>query len=227
MQTAIATRSAVPAVPYTIPMSRDVLARPSVAPSNPSGVRRSFARNEEIFAEGDDTEYFYKVVTGTVRTYKLLNDGRRQIDAFHLPGDVFGLEPEEQHRNSAEAVGEVTVTAHKRSAMAANDAAFSNQLLAAMTRRLECAQNHMLVLGCKNAQEKIASFLLGLAERLSTADRVDLPMMRSDIADHLGLTIETVSRTLAELVREGVIGLAAGHRAVTLNDRAALRQLSA
>jgi CRP/FNR family nitrogen fixation transcriptional regulator len=193
-------------------------------------VRLTFARDEEIFAEGDETESFYKVVTGTVRTYKLLNDGRRQIDAFHFPGDVFGLELGARHQISAEAVGDVMVTAHKRSGlktMAANGAMFSDQLLAAMTRRLEHAQNHMLVLGCKNAQEKIATFLLGLADRLSATDRVDLPMLRSDIADHLGLTIETVSRTLAELVREGVIGLAAGHRAIILNDRAALQQLSA
>lgn len=224
MQTATTTRSSVPRFPYAMPI-------PSASSASElSGVRRMFAKDEGIFGEGDDTEYFYKVASGLVRTYKLLNDGRRQIDAFHFSGDVFGLEPGGEHKIAAEAVGATTVIAYKRSSLKRlpmNDNIFSDQVLAAMTRRLEYAQNHMLVLGCKNAQEKIATFLLDLASRLSTTDRFELPMMRSDIADHLGLTIETVSRTIAELVREGVICLEAGHRNIRLKDPAALRRLSA
>src|SRR5690242_15311799 len=103
--TSTATASRIPA---TV-----VLRGPTIAPS--VGSRRSFAKGDELFAEGDAAEYFYKVVSGTVRTCKLLSDGRRQIDAFHLCGDVFGLESGAEHRFTAEAVEPVVVQAYKRS----------------------------------------------------------------------------------------------------------------
>lgn len=194
------------------------------------GVRRVVAKGEEVFAEGDEAEYFYKVVSGTIRTCKLLSDGRRQIDAFHLKGDIFGLEAGTEHRFSGEAVGNVTVVAYRRSRLAAltqDDPAFREQVMLAMLRSLERAQEHMLLLGRKTAQEKMATFLLDMAERISNDDEhFDLPMQRSDIADHLGLTIETVSRTLTRFAKDGLIRLPAASRSVMLCNKAALRRLN-
>ena len=196
----------------------------------PQGIALRLAKGEELFAEGEAAEYFYKVVAGTVRSYKLLSDGRRQIDAFHLAGDIFGIEAGAEHRFSAEAVGGVAVIAYRRSALdrlTREHPAFGEQVMSSMIRSLERAQDHMLLLGRKTAQEKIATFLLDLAERMHEDDRFELPMLRSDIADHLGLTIETVSRTLAEFARKGLIKLAAGSRSVVLSNRAGLEFLNA
>ena len=195
-----------------------------------SATRRSFAKGEELFAEGDKAECFFKVVSGTVRTCKLLNDGRRQIDAFHLPGDMFGLDSGHDHRFSAEAVDEVVVEVYRRShftCLVHDNPAFGDQLMSSTLRSLERAHEHMVLLGRKTAQEKIASFLLDLAERLERADRLDFPMQRADIADHLGLTIETVSRTLNQMVRDGLIKLAAAGRTVILSDKTGLQKLNA
>lgn len=197
-----------------------------------AGQQRQLAKGEELFAEGDSAEYFYKIVSGSVRTYKLLSDGRRQIDAFHLAGDIFGLEAGDEHRFTAEALADATVLAFRRSRLVeltADDPAFRDQVMVSMMRSLERAQDHMLLLGRKTAQEKIATFLLDMAGRVSEdgGGHIELPMQRSDIADHLGLTIETVSRTLTQFVREGLIRLRAGSRSVDLCNMGALRQLNA
>ena len=99
--------------------------------------------------------------------------------------------------------------------------------MTSMMRSLERAHDHMVLLGRKTAQEKIATFLLDIGRRMPGGNRFDLPMQRSDIADHLGLTIETVSRTLTQFARDGVIKLAAASRSVVLQDRAALQRLTA
>jgi CRP/FNR family nitrogen fixation transcriptional regulator len=194
------------------------------------GSRRTFARGEEIFAEGEPCSLFYKVVSGTVRTGKLLSDGRRQIDAFHFPGDVFGLEGGADHRFTAEAIDRVTVIAYRRSAfgdLVHGDPAFGEQILGSMLSSLDRAHDHMVLLGRKTALEKMASFLLEIAARRDSDDRVALPMQRADIADHLGLTIETVSRTLTQMVRDGLIRLADLGRTVILANRAGLQLLGA
>jgi len=204
--------------------------RTEVSAARAVGLQRHLAKGEELFAEGDAADYFYKVVSGTVRTYKLLNDGRRQIDEFHLAGDIFGLEPGEEHRFSAEAVDDAAVVAFRRrrfETLAHDDPALGNEVMSSMMRSLERAHDHMMLLGRKTAQEKIATFLLDIAKRMPSDNCFDLPMQRSDIADHLGLTIETVSRTLTQLAREGVIKLAAASRSVVLRDKAALRRLTA
>jgi CRP/FNR family nitrogen fixation transcriptional regulator len=194
------------------------------------GATQVLAKGEGVFGEGDAAEFFYKVVSGTIRTYKLLSDGRRQIDAFHLADDIFGIEAGAEHRFSAEAVDGATVIAFRRSrleALTQQNPAFGEQVMSSMIRNLERAQDHMLLLGRKTAQEKIASFLLDLAQRLHERDRFELPMQRTDIADHLGLTIETVSRTLTQFARDGLIKLAASSRSVVLADKPALARLNA
>jgi CRP/FNR family nitrogen fixation transcriptional regulator len=227
MQTALAISGSFLA-PATALQRSTPSAGPVAAPG--VGATRAYTKDEEVFAEGDRAAYFYKVISGAVRTSKLLTDGRRQIDAFHLPGDFFGIESGEEHRFSAEALGEATVIAYRRcrlDTLAASDAGFADQLVAAMMRSLERAQDHMLLLGRKTAMEKIATFLLDLSGRVQHASHVDLPMSRTDIADHLGLTIETVSRSLTQLERQGVIELPTHRRSIVLRDKAALRRLEA
>jgi CRP/FNR family nitrogen fixation transcriptional regulator len=195
-----------------------------------SGVRRTFDRGEEIFAEGEPCSVFFKVVSGTVRTGRLLTDGRRQIDTFHFPDDVFGLESGEAHRFTAEAVDKVVVIAYRRSnfgGLVQNDPVFGEQLMTSMLSSLDRAHDHMVLLGRKSALEKMATFLLEIAARRANADRAELPMQRTDIADHLGLTIETVSRTLTQMVRDGLIRLADAGRTVILVNKAGLRLLCA
>jgi CRP/FNR family transcriptional regulator, nitrogen fixation regulation protein len=196
----------------------------------PLGAARVLSKSEELFAEGDAADFFYKVVSGTVRTYKLLSDGRRQIDEFHLAGDIFGLETGEEHRFSADAVDAATIVAFRRrrfGTLAHDDPALGDQVMASMMRSLDRAHDHMMLLGRKTAQEKVATFLLDIARRVSKEDRFELPMQRTDIADYLGLTIETVSRTLTQFARQGLIKLAAASRSVVLCDKTALRRLNA
>ncbi len=190
--------------------------------------RHRFTQGEEVFAEGDAGTFFYKVVSGTVRTGKLLADGRRQIDAFHLTGDVFGLESGDCHRFTAEAVDDVVVIAYRRSRFASlihDNPTFGELLMASMLTSLDRAHDHMVLLGRKTALEKVVSFLLDMARRRPGADKVVLPMQRTDIADHLGLTIETVSRTLTQMVRDGLIRLAEAGRTVILVDKVRLQLL--
>jgi CRP/FNR family nitrogen fixation transcriptional regulator len=197
----------------------------------PASTPVMLAKGEELFAEGDDAEYFYQVMSGAIRSYKLLSDGRRQIDAFHLPGDFFGLEAGSEHRFSAEAVGDAQVVAYRRSRLSAlieDDAAFRDRIMAATLRSLQRAQDHMMLLGRKTAQEKLATFLLDMAERISEdEEHFDLPMQRADIADHLGLTIETVSRTLTQFARSGLIRLMPAGRSIGLCNKMALKNLDA
>jgi CRP/FNR family nitrogen fixation transcriptional regulator len=193
------------------------------------GAAVRFEHNSEIFGEGEPADYFYKVVRGAVRTYKLLNDGRRQISAFHLAGDIFGLEAGQEHRFTADAIADSTVLVIKRStlmALATRDSEIAACLWAQATGDLLRAQDHMLLLGRKNAHERVASFLLEMAERSAGPQTVELPMSRQDIADYLGLTIETVSRTLTLLENELAIELPTSRR-ILLRDPAALRRLNA
>jgi CRP/FNR family transcriptional regulator, nitrogen fixation regulation protein len=192
------------------------------------GAPMSFSRNEEIYGEAEPADYLYKVVSGAVRMYKVLNDGRRQIGAFYLPGDMFGLELGSEHASSAEAIDDVTVLVFKRSAvlaLSARDADVARQLWEMTARELYRAQNHMLLL-IKSAQERVASFLMEMAGRGCGSDEVSLPMSRQDIADFLGLTIETVSRTIGQLQSAHAIALPSSRR-VALRNRAMLSRLTA
>jgi CRP/FNR family transcriptional regulator, nitrogen fixation regulation protein len=190
------------------------------------GAPMPFARNSEIYGENEPADYFYKVISGSVRTYKVLSDGRRQIGAFYLPGDIFGFETGTAHSCSAEAVSNARVMVIRRStvtALAARDPAAAQLLLGATMRELARAQSHIMLL-VKTAQERVAGFLLEMADRAAGHNEVDLPMSRQDIADYLGLTIETVSRTLTLLENSAAIALPTSRR-IVLRNRAALRQL--
>jgi CRP/FNR family nitrogen fixation transcriptional regulator len=186
-------------------------------------------RNVEIYGEEEPAEYLYQVVTGAVRTYKVLQDGRRQIGAFHLLGDVFGLEAGEEHSFSAEAVTDCTLRVARRTtivAMAARDSDLANDLWQRTAEAFRRAQDHMLLLGRKNAEERVATFLLKMAARTSGGQTIELPMSRQDIADYLGLTIETVSRTLTLLENRAAIELPSSRR-ILVRSRSSLQQLNA
>lgn len=188
----------------------------------------SFARNEEVYGESEPAEFIYQVISGAVRTYKVLNDGRRQICAFHLPGDVFGLEAGDEHSFSAEAVSPSSIRVIKRSAvtaLAAKDPAMSRQLWNLTACELQKMQDHVMLL-IKNAQERVASFLLQMAKRMPAANEIELPMSRQDIADYLGLTIETVSRTLTQLETQATIALPSS-RHIVLRNLGLLNRLNA
>jgi CRP/FNR family transcriptional regulator, nitrogen fixation regulation protein len=192
------------------------------------GACMKFDRGAEIFAEDEAAEYIYMVASGAVRLSKLLSDGRRQIGAFYLPGDIFGLEAEETHSFSAESICDSQVVLVKRSALVAEavrDGEMARQLWGKTVGHLQRAQSHMLLLGRKNAQERIAAFLMEMAGRQDSDGSVELPMSRQDIADYLGLTIETVSRTLTQLERDGVISMPIS-RHIVFNDAAALDKMN-
>src|SRR6266545_3636471 len=191
------------------------------------GAPMSFTRNAEIYGEGEPADYLYKVVSGTVRTYKVLSDGRRQIGAFYMPGDVFGLEMGDEHTFSAEAISNAKVLVIKRSALVAlagRDNEVARQLWALTGRELSRVQDHILLL-IKTAQERVVGFLLEMAERASNNGALELPMSRQDIADYLGLTIETVSRTLTTLENAAAIELPSSRR-IVLRNRSALKRLN-
>jgi len=192
------------------------------------GTSMSFARNAEIYGDNEPAECLYKLVSGSVRTFKTINDGRRQIDAFYLPGDIFGFDIGSEHALSAEAISDAMVIVVKRSAieaLAARDSEIARQLWAMTSRELHRMQEHILLL-IKTAQERVAGFLLEMAARIKSVNGVELPMSRQDIADYLGLTIETVSRTLTTLENSAAIALPSSRR-IVLRDRAALRRLNA
>jgi CRP/FNR family transcriptional regulator, nitrogen fixation regulation protein len=192
------------------------------------GAPMPFARNAEIYGENEPAEYLYKVVSGSVRTYKVLNDGRRQIGAFYLPGDVFGLEVGDDHTFSAEAIVDSRILVFKRGALvslAERDNDVARELWTMTAGELERVQEHILLL-IKTAQERVAGFLLEMAKRGPASNEIDLPMSRQDIADYLGLTIETVSRTLTQLENSAAIAVPSSRR-IVLRNRAALNRLNA
>ena len=201
---------------------------PLLGPIEMMGAPMSFGRNAEIYGDGEPADYLYKVVSGAVRTSKILADGRRQIGAFYVPGDIFGLEAADEHTSSGETIVESKVLVIKRSALvgrAARDNDVARQLWALTGRELARVQDHVLLL-IKTAQERVAGFLLEMADRGPNDEAVELPMSRQDIADYLGLTIETVSRTLTGLESAATIALPSSRR-VVLRNRAALRQMNA
>jgi CRP/FNR family nitrogen fixation transcriptional regulator len=191
------------------------------------GVRMTYSRDEELFGEGERADFVYRVVSGAVRTYRVLGDGRRQISDFLLPGDMLGLEAGAEHRMGAESIGSSVLMVVRRSslaALAANDRTVAGQIWAKTVHDLQRAQDHMLLLGRQGACERVCAFLLDLSSRMPPGRDLELPMSRQDIADYLGLTIETVSRTFTQLQGAGWIELPALRR-IVLTNRAAIARV--
>ncbi len=169
----------------------------------------NYRKKTKLFSEGEEADYVYQVISGAVRSCKLLSDGRRLINAFHLPGDIFGLQNGSTHRFTAEAIVDTEVRMTRQLTLVDTLASWTRQGGATtfdlITRNLHHAQNHLLLLGRKTALEKVATFLHEMDVRLDNPDVMDIPMPRRDIADYLGLKVETVSRALAILRDENVV----------------------
>ena len=189
----------------------------------------TYKKGTEIYGEKEPADYVYQVKTGAARSYKLLSDGRRQIGAFHLVGDIFGLENSSEHRFTAEAIVDTTVRLIKRRSLelvAESDAMVARNLLSMTTNNLQHAEDHMLLLGRKTSLERVAAFLIEMDRRLTAAGVLALPMSRRDIADYLGLTLETVSRALSRLHELGILGFIGNNqRQIVLLDRQQLASL--
>jgi len=191
-----------------------------------------FAAGATIFAQEEMATSFYNLVEGVIRLYKLLPDGRRQIIGFALPGDFLGIAASSRHNFSADAIGHVELCQFSRSAFA-RFSEYNPDLLRRINelsvRELSQAQDHMVLLGRRSADEKVAAFLIGWRDRLvqgtGPSRTVSLPMSRQDIADYLGLTIETVSRTFTKFERDGVIEIVPG--GICLLDPARAQALAA
>jgi len=216
------TATALPFVAPAAPRSR-------TTPSNTSleltGAVSSYGRDQEIFGQGEPARHVYKVLTGAVRCFKLLSDGRRQIADFYLPGDVFGVEAGGEYRVTAESLTETAVVVARCTSLTDGDEiAHAQALWRLAIGELQRSQEHALTLGRRSATERVASFLVDVAERLGADDAFVLPMTRQDMADYLGLTIETVSRTLSQLQATGLIKTGACRR-IQIVDRAALEDL--
>lgn len=179
-----------------------VFANASAAPRSP------FAPGERLFRQGDPVRLVYRVLKGAAVSYRLLSDGRRQVTGFHLPGDFVGLEAGVEHATTAEALSTVHASAIERSELAdraATDIGLARALWQITVRAVHRSEDHALILARQGATERVAAFLLDFAERQGHPEFIDLPMTRQDIADHVGLTIHTVSRTLSQLQTEGLI----------------------
>jgi CRP-like cAMP-binding protein len=158
-----------------------------------------------------------------ISTCKFLSDGRRQIGGFYLPGDYFGFECADTHTLSAEAVTNAQVRVIKKSVLAAvtNRDAIDRQLLLLTTRELARLQERALFL-IKNAQERVGEFILEMEKRAKVGNTIQLLMKRQDIADYLGLKIETVSRVLTSLASCAAIKMPTSHQ-IVLRSHSALR----
>ncbi len=190
------------------------------------GVRMHFAAGEEIYAQEEPADLIYQVISGAVRTTRLMGDGRRQIGDFFYGGDLLGIEAGSEHRFSAEALSDCEILVLKRAALrhyGEQGGQIERAIWQATAKALERTQEHLMLLGRKTACEKVASFLLDLADRFKS-EVTTLPMGRQDMADYLGLTIETVSRMLTQLQANGLVEFS-GCRRYRITRRAALARM--
>jgi CRP/FNR family nitrogen fixation transcriptional regulator len=191
-----------------------------------------FAPDQEVYGQGDPADTFIKLLSGVIRTCHCLNDGRRQIDSFHVPGDIFGFEFGTEHSLSAEAVNHTTVISYRwrgdtrrGTPSVANTDGLPERLFGHAMRNLSRAQDHARLLGRSSAMEKMAAFLLEWSAHSADRKLITLVMSRQDIADYLGLTVETISRTLTQLKQEGLIQLLSA-RQIRLTSISALREMN-
>jgi len=188
---------------------------------------RHYGRDVVIFGQHEPADCLYKVVSGAVRSFSVLRDGRRHIARFYLAGDFFGLETSSKHAMSAEAISASKILVIKHSVLAVlaeQDKDIARRLTDMMSGELGRAQVDVTLL-IKTSCERVAGFLLEMADRTPATNEIELPMSRQEIGDHLGLTIETISRTFTKFEHAAVIGRPNSHH-VTLLNRAALERIS-
>ena len=193
----------------------------------PFGQQVTLRRGKEVYGEGATADHCYKIMSGSVRLVKLMSDGHRQICEFLVAGDLFGFEGEDERYFSAEAVSDCVLVRYSRrnvDTLIAENSAFARHMRHLSSKGLEAAYKRMVLLCHKTAHERVAWFLLELAARTANDnDCIQLPMTRGDIADYLGMVIETVSRTFTQLKESGVISMQSVNR-IKLLDRDALEE---
>ena len=192
------------------------------------GMTISLPRDRELYAQGDRAEFCYRIISGCVRTLKLMEDGRRQVGGFLFAGDCLGFDALDTHDFAAQAVTDVMLRRYRRreiETLTDRHTSLARVLRAMAARELRDAYDRILLLGRKTASERIATFLLEMTARQGGGPKVALPMSRTDIADHLGLTVETVCRMMTHLRREGTVAIEPGH--VELRCLAALQHMAA
>lgn len=199
-----------------------------LATTAPKSAEAQLKQGAYLFFEGDDVEWLYQVKSGVLRLTRLLEDGRRQVIAFGYPGDVVGFPSDGKHHTDCDVLVSARLQPHRRSMLESGegDAVLHRELLQAALREISAMQDHFMMLGRKSAVEKVSSFLCVLAERVGEDHegirQVKLPMCRGDIADFLGLTTETVSRTLTQLRKSKIIAIENIHTVVILRPTALL-----
>jgi CRP/FNR family transcriptional regulator, nitrogen fixation regulation protein len=176
----------------------------------------SYAKEEEIYRYGQAATFCYQVINGAVRITRKLTNGRRQVGAFYFAGDIFGFEPSSKRRWSAEAIVEATTVRRLlgRKALlekAQSNLSFARSVWSITERDLRHADDHRILLGKLTATERMAAFFLQMNDRIGVDGKFDVPMVRTDIADYLGLTVETVSRVISGLSAARVIKRPDGH----------------
>lgn len=217
----------------SMPHRLDAEGRGNVSSLRSTGTTLKFERNQVIFRDGEPVQFSYRVVSGAVRLCKLFPDGRRHISDFCFAGDFFGFASPDEYALTAEAVNDTILVRSvsgqfDRSGQISPD--FHDQLMTLLCRSLSDARNHLFMLGRQTVKERVASFLLMMLERQGcpgrNEDRLDLPMGRQDIADYLGLTIETVCRALSDMKRTGIIS-APSKREIVVKNAGILRATAA
>lgn len=187
-----------------------------------AGADRRLRAGANLFFEGDRVENLYQVVSGVLRLTRLLEDGRKQVIAFGYPGDIVGFPSNGLHHTDCNALVDAHLQSYRISALesAKSNPTLHDALLSAALREISGMQDHFMMLGRKSSVEKVASFLCVLTDRvgehLGTYGQVQLPMSRADIADFLGLTTETVSRTFTHLRKTGMIAIDNIHTVIIL-----------
>lgn len=196
---------------------------------------RALRAGARLYRQGDEAARLYEVASGALRVARLTAGGRRTVLAFAHPGDVVGFASGPTHSAECAAITEARVLVHERAALerTGGDPDVQRRLARAALREIARAQAHAVTLGRRSAEERLATFLADLAARTGRARRgregaagallLHLPMRRADVADHLGLTVETVSRSFTALRRAGLIALEEPHR-VVVPDPSALRR---
>jgi len=195
-------------------------------------IDRKIPINAHLYLEGELQSHIFLVTSGIIGTYKLLADGRRQICRFAYPGDILGVDCAKRHLNNAEALSDSVVRSIPVSAidkLIDSEPGFGQTLLHITAMELAGTREQLLSLGRKSASEKLATFLLSIARRSALPGNsevlFDLPMKRCDIADYLGLTVETVSRNFTRLKVAGVIELLSSHQ-IKIGDIELLKALA-
>ena len=217
-------RSTTQAFEGLLPDEHKSLAR-SIFALRRGPVRHS--RDQTVVVEGDASDYIFLVISGVVRSFRSFQNGTRSIVSFYLPTEFFGLTNHPTHLLTAEAVTDANILFFKRSAlfsMAKRESQIADFLLTTTLTELRRTQKYSLQIS-RSAKGRVASFLVDLSKRMRTQTCLDLPMSHKDIADHLGMTIETLSRIITQMENSGVIARGLSHDLI-LNNLQALAQMA-